>query len=171
MKKNFVKAVLFLLVCSVFTACASVNVYTKFGDVNFMDPDLPVAEHIILTPTWSLRIYSLDGNAITYGYIQSIGDGVDCLVFKPGKHILKVEFNDANIEGTAVETIEYDFQQPGFYRLRADIKGGIRFVDGDKFIGQMGGDIKTLQIHVEPDNDLARVEKIKTKMRKDNMDI
>jgi hypothetical protein len=172
MKKTFVKVILFLLVCSVFTSCAStVNVYTKFSGVNFMDPNLPAGEQIILTPTWGLRIYTLDGNEITFGYIQSIGDDIECLVFKPGSHVLQVEFSDLYVRGTATKTVEYDFQKPGFYRLTAQMEGGTRIVDGDKFLGQMGADINTLNIVVEPDNDFTRVEKIKAQMRKKKMDI
>ena len=173
MKKKFVSAALFLLVCLVLTNCATINVVTKYSGVDFMDPALLPAEHVILTPTWGgiIQIHALNGNQVSpAGYISTSG-GIECLVFPPGKHTLKVVYSDFSNGSTKTFDIEYNFEEPGFYILSAEVEGGQAMISNGKFVAQVGGDARTAKINVEKDTDSDRIEKIKEQMRKNKIDI
>jgi len=66
---------------------------------------------------------------------------------------------------------EYNFEEPGFYILTAEVEGGQDMVDNGKFAANVGGDAKTAKTNVEKDNDSERIEKIKEQMRKNKMEI
>ena len=179
MKKKFVSAALFLLVCFVLTNCATTSVVTKSSGVDFMDPALSPAEHVVLTPTWGgiIQIHELNGtqlidNANMQNMISAPSNGgISCLVFPPGKQTLKVVYSDFSNGSTKEFTIEHDFEAPGFYILTAEVEGGQDMVSNGKFVAKVGGDARTAKINVEKDNDLDRIEKIKEQMRKNKMEI
>jgi len=173
MKKKCVGVVLFLLACAVITSCATTSVITKYGGENFMDPNVSPAEQVVLTPTWGgiIQIHALDGKQVSpAGYISTSG-GIECLVFPTGKHTLRVVYQDFSNGSTKAFTIDYDFTEPGFYILTAEVEGGQDMISNGKFVAKVGGNANTAKINVEKDNDSERIEKIKEQMRKNKMNI
>ena len=179
MKKKIVSVVLFLLAFAVITSCATISVVTKSSGVDFMDPNLLPAEHVVLTPTWGgiIQILTLNGTPLVdHANMQNMisepsNGGISCLVFPPGKQTMKVVFSDFTNGSTKEFNIDYDFTEPGFYILTAEVEGGQDMVNKGKFVAKVGGNANTAKINVEKDTDSERIEKIKEQMRKNKMDI
>jgi hypothetical protein len=164
MKKRILATIAAVLtVGAVFTGCASNNVF-------IMDKGLPANQQVVLTPLGDVRIYALDDEAITYGYITSAGSATESVVFSPGTHRLRVQYNKAATLGVNGNIIALGSDWTGTVDLNFEFEPGFHILVLEN--GELAeGDRGVVGLTVLKDTDSERIEEIKTILSKKGVDI